>query len=57
MRLAHHLKIHVLKALDQAEADDQVRVIVLQGAGGNFSSGGDIKEMLSEGINKEDVIV
>ena len=47
------LKINVLEALDQAEADDQVRVIVLQGAGGNFSSGGDIKEMLSEGIDKE----
>ncbi|MDN6276128.1 enoyl-CoA hydratase/isomerase family protein [Psychrobacter sp.] len=47
------LKVDVLEALDQAEADAQVRVIVLQGAGGNFSSGGDIKEMLSEGIDKE----
>ncbi len=47
------LKADVLKALDAAEADEDVRVIVLQGAGGNFSSGGDIKEMLSEGIDKE----
>ncbi|WP_201594899.1 enoyl-CoA hydratase/isomerase family protein [Psychrobacter fulvigenes] len=47
------LKADVLKALDAAEADENVRVIVLQGAGGNFSSGGDIKEMLSEGIDKE----
>lgn len=41
-----------MTALEQADADDDVRVIVLQGAGGNFSSGGDIKEMLSEGIDK-----
>jgi 2-(1,2-epoxy-1,2-dihydrophenyl)acetyl-CoA isomerase len=46
------LKKSVLTALEQADADDDVRVIVLQGAGGNFSSGGDIKEMLSEGIDK-----
>ena len=45
------LKKSVLTALEQADADDDVRVIVLQGAGGNFSSGGDIKEMLSEGID------
>ncbi|MGM8897658.1 MULTISPECIES: enoyl-CoA hydratase/isomerase family protein [unclassified Psychrobacter] len=47
------LKESVLTALKQADADDDVRVIILQGAGGNFSSGGDIKEMLSEGIDKE----
>ena len=46
------LKKSVLTALEQADADDDVRVIVLQGAGGNFSSGGDIKEMLSEGVDK-----
>lgn len=49
------LKNSVLKALDDAEKDDDVRVIILQGAGGNFSSGGDIKEMLSEGIDKETI--
>lgn len=47
------MKTSVLKALNTAEADDDVRVIVLQGAGGNFSSGGDIKEMLSGGIEKD----
>ncbi|WP_201591157.1 enoyl-CoA hydratase/isomerase family protein [Psychrobacter fozii] len=47
------LKNGVLKALGEADADDQVRVIILQGAGGNFSSGGDIKEMLSEGLDKD----
>ena len=47
------LKAGVLKALNKAEADDHVRVIILQCAGGNFSSGGDIKEMLSEGLDKD----
>ncbi|WP_019673076.1 enoyl-CoA hydratase/isomerase family protein [Psychrobacter lutiphocae] len=47
------LKDKVLEALNSAEADKEVRVIVLQGAGGNFSSGGDIKEMLSNGLDKE----
>lgn len=47
------LKNSVLDALNAADADEHVRVIILQGAGGNFSSGGDIKEMLSEGIDKE----
>lgn len=49
------MKNSVLKALDTAEKDNDVRVIILQGAGGNFSSGGDIKEMLSEGIDKETI--
>jgi len=47
------LKNQVLIALDKAATDDQVRVIILQGSGGNFSSGGDIKEMLSEGLDKD----
>lgn len=47
------LKNEVLKALDDAENDDEVRVIILEGSGGNFSSGGDIKEMLSKGMDKE----
>ena len=47
------LKNNVLIALDKAAVDDQVRVIILQGTGGNFSSGGDIKEMLSEGLDKD----
>lgn len=47
------LKNNILKALDDAGADDDVRVIILQGAGGNFSSGSDIKEMLAGGLDKE----
>ena len=34
-------------ALDLVEADDQVRVVVLQGAGKHFSAGHDMKELLA----------
>lgn len=47
------VKNGLLRALDNADKDPDVRVIILEGAGGNFSSGGDIKEMLSDGIDKE----
>lgn len=47
------LKQGVMTALEQAEEDDQVRVIVLQGAGGHFSSGGHIGEMLENGDDSE----
>ena len=36
------LKAAIMKALEQADADEQIRVIVLQGAGHHFSSGGHI---------------
>ncbi|WP_011960173.1 enoyl-CoA hydratase/isomerase family protein [Psychrobacter sp. H7-1] len=47
------LKNAVIQSLEEANNDEQVRVIILQGSGGNFSSGGDIKEMISEGLDKE----
>lgn len=47
------LKLAVMEALNQAEEDHQVRVIVLQGAGGNFSSGGHIGEMLENGTDPD----
>lgn len=34
--------------LDQAQADDRVRVVVVTGAGGNFCSGVDLKDFASE---------
>lgn len=43
----------VIDALDKANNDNSVRAIILQGAGGNFSSGGHIKEMLSVGLEKD----
>lgn len=51
--LGTELSNAMLEALENADEDDNVRVIILQGAGGNFSSGGDIKEMLSVGMEKE----
>ncbi|WP_131669753.1 enoyl-CoA hydratase/isomerase family protein [Psychrobacter pygoscelis] len=47
------LKHGVMEALIQADEDEDVRVIILQGAGGNFSSGGHIGEMLADGLEKE----
>lgn len=40
----------LMAALHHLDQDKNVRVIVLQGANGNFSSGGHIKEMLSVGM-------
>ena len=47
------MKSAIISALQEAEADADVRVIILQGAGCNFSSGCDIKEMLSDGLERE----
>ncbi|MEC5209075.1 2-(1,2-epoxy-1,2-dihydrophenyl)acetyl-CoA isomerase [Psychrobacter sp. PL15] len=47
------LKDAMVAALNQADTDEQVRVIVLQGAGHNFSSGGHIGEMLENGMEKD----
>ena len=47
------LKNAVMDALNQADNDEQVRVIILQGAGGNFSSGGHIGEMLENGMESQ----
>ena len=33
-------------ALDEVERDDGLRVLVVKGAGGNFSSGFDLKEQM-----------
>jgi enoyl-CoA hydratase/carnithine racemase len=33
-------------ALDDVERDDALRVLIVQGAGGNFSSGFDLKEQI-----------
>ncbi len=47
------LKNAMMAALTQADTDEQVRVIVLQGAGHHFSSGGHIGEMLENGMESE----
>jgi len=46
--LSQELVNELLWALDDAEADDEVRVIVLTGAGNAFSAGADLKGMTAE---------
>jgi enoyl-CoA hydratase len=41
--LSDQLMAELLAALERADLDDEVRVVVLTGAGGNFSSGFDIR--------------
>ncbi|MGP4971127.1 enoyl-CoA hydratase/isomerase family protein [Psychrobacter aquimaris] len=47
------LKNAMMDALDKADKDADVRVIVLQGSNNNFSSGGHIGEMLENGMDSE----
>ena len=47
------MKVAMMAALNQADEDTEVRVIILQGAGNNFSSGGHIGEMLENGMESE----
>ena len=41
-----HMLGEVQHALDAVERDDEVRALVVKGAGGNFSSGFDLKEQM-----------
>lgn len=50
------MKGELLQALSHAEYDDTAKVIVLTGAGKGFSSGGDIREMLSGADNRENLL-
>lgn len=47
------LKNAMMEALDEADKDADIRVIVLQGSNNNFSSGGHIGEMLENGMDSE----
>lgn len=44
--VTEQMTVDVWEALDQAEKDSNVRVVILTGAGGNFSAGGDLKESM-----------
>ena len=47
------LKEAMMDVLNKADSDSQVRVIIIQGAGGSFSSGGHIGEMLENGMESD----
>src|SRR5437867_12456960 len=39
------MRQELVAALDEVEADEAVRVLILTGAGGHFCAGGDVKSM------------
>lgn len=41
--------LEIIAAFDEADRDDSIRAIVVQGAGGNFTAGNDIGDFLSGG--------
>lgn len=47
------LRMDLLKALEAAEADDDVRVIVLKGAGKGFCAGADLGEGVDSGVERQ----
>lgn len=47
--LGHPVRLALVRALSEAEADDCVKAVVLTGAGGNFSVGGDIRDQGTRG--------
>lgn len=44
--VTEQMTVDVWDALDQAEKDSNVRVVILTGSGGNFSAGGDLRESM-----------
>lgn len=50
------LKNAMMEALNKADEDAEIRVIILQGANNNFSSGGHIGEMLENGMESEALV-
>ncbi|NHF74626.1 enoyl-CoA hydratase/isomerase family protein [Paracoccus xiamenensis] len=49
--IGHPLRQRLSAALSEAEGDDTVRAVVLTGAGGNFSAGGDIRDQRERSIS------
>ncbi len=48
------LRVELVRAIDEAMADDQVRVVILTGAGGAFCAGGDISTM--RGLSHDEAV-
>nr|WP_181210398.1 enoyl-CoA hydratase/isomerase family protein [Psychrobacter sp. D2]MBA2057860.1 enoyl-CoA hydratase/isomerase family protein [Psychrobacter sp. D2] len=44
--VTEQMTVDIWEALDQAEKDSNVRVVILTGSGGNFSAGGDLRESM-----------
>lgn len=53
--LSHAVKLELCEAFDACSADPAVRAVVIRGAGGHFSSGGDANEKLQ--ALEEDVLL
>lgn len=51
--VGHAMRHALLQALTAAEADDAVRAVVLTGAGGHFSSGGDIADQSERSLSRQ----
>ena len=50
--IGHAARVELIAALSQAEGDDAVRAVVLTGAGGNFSAGGDIRDQGERSVSE-----
>ena len=50
------LRAELIQAIEAAVADDQVRVLVLTGAGKNFCAGGDVRAFASKGAALPDYL-
>ena len=50
--VGHGTRVALVQALSQAESDPAVRAVVLTGAGGNFSAGGDIRDQRDRSISE-----
>ena len=42
--IGHEVRRAIVAALSQAEGDDTIRAVVLTGAGGQFSAGGEVRD-------------
>lgn len=51
--LGHSVRQELVRILSQAESDDEIKAVVLTGAGGHFSVGGDIRDQSTRSIEQQ----